>query len=113
MVCRYVERNVLLAGLVRQAEAWRWSSLWHRVHATQVPWLSEGPLAWPGRWVEEVNRAQTEDELAALRRSVSRGAPFGDEPWQAQTALALGLESALRRQGRPRKVQEPSVENLT
>ena len=56
---------------------------------------------------------QTEDELAALRRSVSRGAPFGDEPWQAQTALALGLESALRRQGRPRKVQEPSVENLT
>src|SRR5262249_23193729 len=28
-VCRYVERNPLGAGLVRRAEHWRWSSLWH------------------------------------------------------------------------------------
>jgi hypothetical protein len=38
-----------------------------------------------------------------LRRSVLRGAPYGDEHWQEQTAKALGLESALRRPGRPRK----------
>ena len=31
-VLRYVERNPLRAKIVEQAEAWRWSSLWHRVH---------------------------------------------------------------------------------
>jgi putative transposase len=102
-VCRYVERNPLRANLVARAEDWRWSSLWHRVQATQVPWLSEGPLALPSHWTRHVNAAQTEAELAALRRSVSRGAPFGDDSWQAKTAAALGLESALRRQGRPKK----------
>ena len=40
------------------------------------------------------------------------GAPFGDEGWRAQTAVALGLESALRRQGRPGKGGE-RLENLT
>jgi putative transposase len=112
-VCRYVERNPLRANLVARAEHWRWSSLWHRVQATPVPWLSAGPLPWPEPWTEQVNRAQTEGELEALRRSVRRGAPFGSEPWQAQAAVALGLESALRRPGRPTKRQGSSDENLT
>jgi putative transposase len=102
-VCRYVERNALRARLVEQAEAWRWSSLWHRIHETHVPWLCEGPLAFPTNWVEHVNSVQTEAELASLRRSVARGAPFGDAAWQKQTAIALGLESALRPRGRPRR----------
>ena len=57
----------------------------------------------PEGWVDKVNQAETAGELAALRGSVVRGAPYGDELWQAQTAKALGLESALRRPGRPRK----------
>ena len=105
-MCRYVERNPLRANLVARAEHWRWSSLWHRMQATQVPWLSDGPLPLPQRWKEYVNRAETEGELAALRRSVVRGAPFGDESWQEQTAAALGLESAFRRPGRPNKIKE-------
>ena len=28
VVCRYVERNALRAGLVSRAEDWRWGSLW-------------------------------------------------------------------------------------
>jgi putative transposase len=103
-VCRYVERNPLRANLVARAQGWRWSSLWHRTHNTQVPWLSAWPLAaTPDRWLDYVNGAETESELAALRRSVLRGAPYGEPVWQEQTAVALGLESALRRQGRPRK----------
>ena len=31
-VLRDVERNALRAGLAERAEAWRWSSLWRRVH---------------------------------------------------------------------------------
>jgi putative transposase len=106
-VCRYVERNALRANLVARAENWRWSSLWHRCQATQVPWLSDWPLAVPEPWLQYVNRAETESELAALRRSVDRGAPYGDDTWQQQTAAALGLESALRRPGRPRKEKAP------
>ena len=30
VVCRYVERNALRAGLVERAEQWAWSSLWRR-----------------------------------------------------------------------------------
>jgi len=48
---------------------------------------------------------QTEAELAALRRSVERGTPYGPASWVKRTALALGLESSLnnragRRSGR-------------
>ena len=105
-VCRYVERNALRAKLAARAENWRWSSLWHRSHATQVAWLSEWPLPVPERWLQYVNKPETESELAAVRRSVVRGAPYGDEVWEQQTAKSLGLESALRRPGRPRKKKE-------
>src|SRR5215831_2648062 len=33
-VCRYVERNPLRANLVKRAEDWHWSNLWHRAQAT-------------------------------------------------------------------------------
>jgi putative transposase len=107
-VCRYVERNALRAKLVRRAENWRWSSLWQRCHETGVPWLSDGPLARPQRWLQRVNKPETESELAALRRSVVRGAPYGDETWQRRTVAALGLESSLRRPGRPKKEKHPT-----
>jgi putative transposase len=109
VVCRYVERNALRAQLVQRAERWRWSSLWHRVHQTQLPWLSTGPLALPGDWTEYVNGVETEGELAALRRSVLRGAPFGDEAWQRRAAERLGLQSSLRRPGRPSKARGPET----
>ena len=43
-------------------------------------------------------------ELEALRRSVQRGCPFGQPEWQKEIAQRLGLESAYRPTGRPRKV---------
>ena len=45
----------------------------------------------------------TKAELAALRRSVERGAPYGAPAWMERTAAELGLESSLRPPGRPRK----------
>ena len=47
--------------------------------------------------------AETEGELAAVRRSVARGAPFGAEDWQQKTAAHLGLQATLRPVGRPPK----------
>jgi len=105
-LCRYVERNALRANLAATAGEWRWSSLWHRRQATQVPWLSGWPVAMPAGWSRLVNRPQTESELVALRRSVQRGAPYGEGAWQVRTAAALGLEASMRRRGRPSKEQE-------
>jgi putative transposase len=65
--------------------------------------LHDWPLPVPEGWVEYVNQAETEAELAALRQSVLRGVPFGEQLWQQQTAKALGLQSALRGPGRPPK----------
>ncbi len=104
-LCRYVERNALRAGLVVRAEEWRWSSLWRRLFgaAPTRRWLAEWPVARPPRWVDWVNELQTETELEALRRCVTRGQPFGSEVWVRRTALRLGLEATLRPRGRPRK----------
>ena len=102
-VLRYVERNPLRANLVKQAEEWRWSSLWHRVRGNNAGLLDDDPVALPIRWRQHVQRAQTEAELAALRRSVVRGAPFGETSWQERTAKRLCLESTLRARGRPWK----------
>ncbi len=60
----------------------------------------------PGMLAPKNGRAQTDDaqELEALRRSVQRGRPFGQPEWQQEIAKRLGLESAYRPTGRPRKV---------
>ncbi|HEX3315481.1 MAG TPA: hypothetical protein VHR72_11350, partial [Gemmataceae bacterium] len=60
----------------------------------------------PADWTTRVNRPQSGKELEAVRRSVSRGQPFGDVEWQQRTAQTLGLESTFRSRGRPRKEAE-------
>lgn len=104
-VCRYVERNALRAGLVQNAEDWQWSSLWMRQHdptrATEL--LSPWPVERPRNWIQRVNRAEMEQELAALRASVNRGTPYGNDHWVHRTVGDFGLASTLRPRGRPRR----------
>ncbi len=102
-VMRYVERNALRSNLVARAEAWRWGSLWRRVcgKPSDRKWLSKWPLPIPRGWKDLVNQPQTEAELEAIRRSVARGQPYGNNAWRKQTAKDLGLESTMRPRGRP------------
>lgn len=104
ILCRYVERNALRAGLVQRAEQWRWSSLWRREAGRDLGLLSPWPVDRPADWLDWVNEPQTDAELEALRMSVNRACPFGDERWQRQTATNLGLGATLRPLGRPRSV---------
>ena len=53
--------------------------------------------------VEHVDTPQTDAELAAVRRCVQRGRPFGAESWTARAVDRLGLESTVRPRGRPKK----------
>jgi putative transposase len=101
-VCRYVERNPLRANLVSRAELWKWSSLWMWHNDVASSPLATWPVNRPTNWVNHVNGPQTEAELAAVRRSVVRSRPFGDDQWTRQAAKSLGLEATLRVGGRTR-----------
>jgi putative transposase len=100
-VLRYVERNPLRANLVADAAEWRWSSLWHRLAGNPAGLLDVGPLPLPKSWQRRVQSPQTDAELESVRRSVVRGAPFGESSWQNRTAKRLDLQSTLRPRGRP------------
>jgi putative transposase len=105
-VVRYVERNPLRAGLVQEADAWRWSSLWRfcRGSPGQKSLLSNWPVARPRGWLRHVAEPQSEAELEALRGCANRGTPLGSPEWTRRIAKHLGLEHTLRPRGRPRKL---------
>ncbi len=109
-VARYVERNALRANLTRRAEQWRFGSLyrWLRGNAEDRQLLSAWPLPRKSGWADLVNAPQTAAELSALRRSLKRGNPLGDDSWSERTVRRLGLESTLRPHGRPKKANNGS-----
>ncbi len=103
-VLRYVEGNALRAGLVERAELWPHGSLHARKRPPgPVPLEPLPEIGKVASWVKRVNRPLGESELAAMRRCVARGSPFGSDEWARRTAAELGLESAMRPRGRPRK----------
>ena len=106
VACRYVERNALRAGLVERAEAWRWGSLADlgaKEPDESRPLLHPWPIKRPARWIDRVNACLTPAEEEAFQRSLRRGQPFGSLDWQSTTSRRLGLESAFRPRGRPKK----------
>ena len=109
-VCRYVERNALRANLVAKAQDWKWSSLWRWSHGTakDKQLLSPWPVRRIANWIDYVNEPQSDSELSAIRRSVKRGCPLGNESWTTEIVARLKLESTLRPHGRPRKSKNGS-----
>jgi putative transposase len=115
VVLRYVEANPLRAGMVTNLAAYPWSS--YRVHGLgrRDPLVSPLP-AWDALrqlvverqayWRQWVDSPLSESELAAVRRSVVSGRPYGSEPWSKHTAAMLGLGKPQRQRGRPRKTVE-------
>ena len=104
-VNRYVERNALRANLVSKAEQWQWGSLWIRQFGSPEhrAMLTRWPIPKPRKWLQYVNKPASESELAAIRKSCVRGTPYGSPDWISKTASKLGLESTLRKPGRPKK----------
>lgn len=128
-VLRYVERNALRQKLVKRAEDWRWGSLhaWcgdgqggggrggsgrggGKVDSGKGEYrdlLSDWPVARPRDWRGWVNRAATRGEKMeaeqeeAIRQSIRRGRPLGEEGWVIATAEEYGLMSTIRPRGRP------------
>ena len=109
---RYLEANPLRAGMVTDLADYPWSSYaWHALGRPD-PLLSRLP-GWEGlgrdesarqqRWRHWVHEPLTEKEIAAVRKSVTSGRPYGAAGWVKTTAAALGLNLSQRPRGRPRK----------
>lgn len=107
---RYVERNPVRAGMVRKAEAYRWSSaaahcgteqdalldlesVWNKQFATIENW---------SEWLAEGDEA---DELQILRRNVEKGLPCGSESFVQALGNQVGRMLMHRPQGRPKKIR--------
>ena len=75
-VCRYVERNALQAGLVRQAQDWPWASLAERLQASQSVPLVNAPFLSSRAWADYVNTKRPGDDAA--HNLLERVAPLDD-----------------------------------
>ncbi len=112
-VLRYVERNPLRVGLVERAEDWRWGSLYRRMFGTpeERALLAESPVPLGRLWCKHVNRPQNEAEEEAIRRSITRGQPFGGDEWREKVIRQLKLEHTVRPRGRPKKSESANTKN--
>jgi len=101
-VLRYVERNPLRANAVKRAQDWRWSSLYTSLHPANEhrDLLSESPTPRGARWLHDVNRPQTDAEVAAVQNALKRGTPLGEDTWIKRIASQHNLQSTLRPRGR-------------
>ena len=97
---RYVLRNPVRAGLVEHAIDWPWSSLRFQEFSDPLP------IETPTDWLHWIDQPLFDHEITTLRTCVNRQQPFGGEDWRTTIAAALGLESTLRRRGRPTKASE-------
>ena len=75
-VCRYVERNALQAGLVRQAQDWPWASLSERLQSSQCVPLVNAPFLSSRAWADYVNTPRPGDDAA--QNLLGRVAPLDD-----------------------------------
>lgn len=104
-VIKYIERNAVRAKLASRCEGWRWGSAWRRIHGTekQKKLLDEMPTELPDDYTKWINTADKEDDLKAIRISVTKSVPYGKDTWVENMVAKHHLESTLRSPGRPRR----------
>jgi putative transposase len=103
---RYVERNPVRAGMVRDAADFPWSSARSHLGGGWDGWIDLTP--WSERWTLEEWRAflaatEFERESEAIRRSTHSGRPLGSARFVERLETALARPLLARRGGRPKK----------
>jgi len=106
IVLRYIEGNPVRAGLTSSARDWLWSSHQEVLGERARGFIDEIPIALPDEWGRYVDEPLTEKELERLRESAHRQAPFGAFIWKSKVCNEFGLESTIRKRGRPIKQGE-------
>ena len=105
-VLRYVEGNPVRAGLTSSSRDWVWSSHRETLGESAMGFTDEIPIVLPDEWGKFVDEPVTEKELAIIRESAHRQAPFGTFLWKSMQCKQFGLESTMRKRGRPMKQKD-------
>ncbi|HUT09862.1 MAG TPA: transposase [Thermoguttaceae bacterium] len=102
---RYVERNPLRAGLVRDAADWRWSSARAHLSGSDGLLVRVAPLlAMVPDWRGLLDSAIPEDELHGLREHGHTGYPMGSPTFVQRLERMVGRRLRLGKPGRPLKL---------
>ena len=80
-LCRYVERNPLRAGLVKDPTEWRWSSFWRRHNACDNEVLAAWPMTPPEDWHSLLTESDVDPELEAIARRCEEANPSARASW--------------------------------
>jgi putative transposase len=104
-VVRYIERNALRASLIKNAEGWKYSSLYRRLKGSkkQKSFLYAPKGFFPKDYLSFVQEPLTLNEMESIRNSVNRGTPFGSKSWQEKMVDKFKLQASVRKRGRPKK----------
>jgi len=103
-VLRYVEQNPLRAGLVTNLEEWVWTSFYKRKYYTGklAKNLTVHPYQQSKEYETFVSELLPENVYSELKKSSTKGKPFGSEEWVNTTIEQYGLQATIRTVGRPR-----------
>lgn len=104
-VLKYIERNPVRANLCEHPDEWRWGSAYYRVRGTakEKALLTESPTPLPGDYIWWINEPEPSDELTRIRKSNTKGLPYGKESWVESMVDQYKLIQTTRTSGRPRK----------
>jgi len=104
---RYAELNPVRAGLVAQAERWKWSSAAAHCDAGEPdellemkPWREQWSAA---SWRRFLSAGETESALAAIRQCTHTGRPLGTSEFVKTLEQSTHRQLAPRKGGRPAK----------
>ena len=102
---QYVERNPVGVNLVQNPLDWRYGSLYRRYRGTdkEKKILGAWPVDEPKDYLKHIGIPEKEDGLELLRKSITRGQPFGNAEWVLSIIKKYKLQSTTRSEGRPKK----------
>jgi REP-associated tyrosine transposase len=102
---RYVDLNPVRAGMVDQAEAYRWSSARAHVSGQDASQLLDmagwRDICEPADWKEALSRREEAAEVGQLRHATRTGRPCGDMPFVEEMEHRLGRRLRPGTGGRP------------
>ncbi|OGS45160.1 MAG: hypothetical protein A2539_08895 [Elusimicrobia bacterium RIFOXYD2_FULL_34_15] len=97
---RYVERNPVRAGLVKEPWKWEWSSAKHNIEMSRV--LHDYTGIKPDSWKEYIGQEEKKDLLKDMRRHTITGRPLASENFIKKLENKLKRNLTLLPRGRPK-----------
>ncbi len=102
-VAKYIERNPVRAGLVKNSEDYAWSSAKHHVHGHHDPLVIRSPISdMTSDWRKTLAALDDGQELKAVRLRIMTGRPMGKEGWVGRLEKRFGRRLSPLKRGWPK-----------